>query len=382
MYIKLTERIINLALSDNEGSDSARELLYYLDIAIRLGKHFVFCSYEVLTLLSNLQESYKGLKGLHEMFAEYGAIASTFDWHAEFILDGDSYKDENRHIIFINYKNVPSFELYVETRLICEHLNDAVVYNLILTEYKNKHGLEIDSNFYPMLGGGSTTAIVYEHEIKEAKTFILCLSDSDFKFNDSALGDTARNIKSIDNKYKSFNSYYYHLTQLSESENIIPLTVYRQYVDNNNDDGMKEICKVFEKIKGTDSRYLCYLDFKKGITLHRLQNIKENDNIKDIAAIVVEDVDSYIGEKTLQIQKEISHIDDIQLREEQFKLQCKKNQLLRGFGDNILDNVLKFIKKQNVTDVFHDATDSQLYEIEQIGKLLYDWSAAMKPIKS
>ena len=62
MYIKLTEPIINLALSDNEGSDSARELLYYLDIAIRLGKHFVFCSYEVLTLLSNLQESYKGLK--------------------------------------------------------------------------------------------------------------------------------------------------------------------------------------------------------------------------------------------------------------------------------------------------------------------------------
>ena len=166
--------------------------------------------------MSNLQESYKGLKGLHEMFAEYGAIASTFDWHAEFILDGDSYKDENRHIIFINYKNVPSFELYVETRLICEHLNDAVVYNLILTEYKNKHGLEIDSNFYPMLGGGSTTAIVYEHEIIEAKTFILCLSDSDFKFNDSALGDTARNIKTIDNKYKSFNSYYYHLTQLSE----------------------------------------------------------------------------------------------------------------------------------------------------------------------
>ena len=108
------------------------------------------------------------------------------------------------------------------------------------------------------------------------------------------MGDTARNIKSIDNKYKAFNSYYYHLTQLSESENIIPLRVYRQYVDNKNDDGMKEICKVFEKIKGTDSRYLCYLDFKKGITLHRLQNIKENDNIKDIAKKIVGDVENTV----------------------------------------------------------------------------------------
>ena len=131
-------------------------------------------------------------------------------------------------LIELNPSKETNLEVFEETHLLTENLNDGYLFEAIASRYmkKNKIPSHIKLSFLNRNGGGITLSDVYDQE-KEMKAH-LCITivDSDKKHPDGSEGTTAntfRNHLEVKWKYSS----HHIMKDLSEIENLLPIKFYK-----------------------------------------------------------------------------------------------------------------------------------------------------------
>ena len=392
MYYKITKKLLDIAEGRVPGQSAklARDVLFYLDLTVKLGKHFVFADSETFRRIFMINSNLDSLKSVFSSYSEFGAIASRISWHVEFVgTDEEARKDISLKTVYLRIDSIPYFELFSETRLLCENLKDIRFYDFVLKWYKLKNGLNIQCKYYPLLGGGGTTNTVYSNEIDRRTCFIVCVTDSDYKYKntinpksslgDSALGETAKSVHAVEKEKGCYCSFFYFLSGVSELENLVPICVYERVAQKNSD--LLPRYNALKTIYDHNSDYLSYIDMKNGISLQRISYIHPSDNIIEIVSTVRTINENIVKADTDIIVNELKQkgIDkDIELFERFKKEKMKKKKYVEGLGQNIMSMVLDELKDLD----FDSASPAQNKEIQYIGELLFNWSCALPLTRS
>ena len=166
MNIRITDRLLSIAEDKNNAFyQQATNALLLLEIANRLGRHFI--SVENISLFDRLSSLNLNLDTLCNLKASYTydkQICQSFKWHTEIVDCEESYRDDDSGVIYLSLNDIPSFEVYSEVYVIGENLKDVCFFDYILNYYKDTHKVNIETSFHKLLGGGSTTAVVFSQE--------------------------------------------------------------------------------------------------------------------------------------------------------------------------------------------------------------------------
>lgn len=110
--------------------------------------------------------------------------------------------------------------------------------------------------------------------------------------------------------------------------------------------------------------------------------------VKSIDAMtIIFDLDEIIKAKESEWQQMKDDLDKMtylrsQEKDRIFK-KCKKEDCyIPGFGKNVLEHVIEGYKNELSKIKQEDLSEAQKQEYEEIGKLLYNWTCALSPIRS
>ena len=388
MYIKITQEIVNQA-RENKDSE-AYAILKMLDWCVYRGCHFVYGDLLTLTdIAHHLKNNFPCLSTLWSKDAELAPIVATFEWHLEFGFSTNdkpfpSRKDEGTHTIYVNADT--SFDAYRECHLLAENLHDIYLFHHILDYYRRlKSFVAVPSVYYPILGGGSTTKDVYKHEIDIGKSLVVCIVDSDKHYPKASIGDTAKQVRKVEQDTKPYNSCCYVMENVLEIENLVPICIYESYAKNH-----KELAEAYEAVNAIwkkDPKMLDFYDFKEGVTPLYLVDSNPDNNCRNVAIAARSELDEVINAKECEWQKLKEDLDKMtylrsQEKDRIFK-KCKKEDCyIPGFGKNILEHIIEEHKNELAEIVPEDLSEAQKQEYEEIGKLLYNWTCALYPMRS
>ena len=376
MYYLITEQIVQLAEGAGEDREKACEALEYLDLASRLGKHFV-CAEEskLFDRILDLPLHTQSFREIRNNFSFVANIGKTYHWHAEFLPSKSlSSIDSTNKIVYISLSDLSRFEVYRETQVLGENLSDVSFFKVVLNYYKRSIGVERTNNcFHPLLGGGHTTSEVYKYESDNPCSFLLCITDSDYKYSGAPLGDTAKAIKQISSESGSnrFNALFYHIKGAREIENLIPLSIYIKYASNPQTGLLSKVNNIRDLFKLAPS-LAPFFDMKEGISLHTLINRDPADTILEEVKKVAPDIESKMAQDYSIIEEQCPGINGNAKKEE-----LKKIHYFYGLGGRILENIVSSIGTGEIEDEMEQqASLFQKEEYDRIGQLMYDWTAS------
>lgn len=393
MYIKITKNIVEAAIG---GDETALDLMRDMDFACHHGKHMFLGDYETLVLIKEqFPIRFPSLSKLFAHISTIGAIVNTLTWHVEFAIDEqDSYvrEEDNHHTIVISRNEISHFQAFNECHVLVENLEDVQMYQYVLDFYKRDKGITtLRTVYYPILGGGSTTAMVLKQEMEARQSLILCIVDSDKPFAAALIKETAKKVKEVyENCEFKYNTKLYTLDKVMEVENLIPLSVFEKYCTPQEDDRSKndlyEKLKIIKSVHNSDESYLDFFDFKKGLcSSHLVDESPENTNRKIIERVTSElQIPIIPNSARYKRLLELLSVPELglgpQAKEKIINKWCMDTEsYIPGLGKEILSNVLKScsdilcgIKKEDLS-----STQYALYT--EIGMLMFNWTCAIKP---
>lgn len=353
MLIEICEDVIEQV---EKGNENAISTLEKIGLAYKYGKHIVFLKLKLCDRISKCSYVSDYVKNLFQKIKKdnlaKGSIRQSVTFFAKVTFEKATQREDS--CIIINPSNNNSFEFYEETHFLVENLMDVEFYKYCLGYYKRNKKSSIVNSYYPLLGGGSTIAKVYELEINLKQHFCLAIVDSDRKYPKGGNGDTANLLLNKD-KNKPFNCKCYMIENVKEIENLLPTSVVEQST-NKKIPLPKEALSFFDYKKG-----LCIED--KLLNKELLQHWKEKLN----------GTEYYEG--LIEIEGETTKTD---FEIEKFKEKYKNQKLIEGFGPNVLGECLKCVDKLNEIDK-KDLTKEQEEEWNKIGKLFFEWTCALRP---
>ena len=393
MYIKITKNIVDAAIA---GDEIALNLLRDMDFACHHGKHMFLGDYETLVLIKEqFPIRFPSLSKLFAHLSTIGAIVNTLIWHVEFSLDDkESYvkEEEGQYTIVISRNEISHFQAFNECHVLVENLEDIQMYQHILDFYKKDNGIsKIRTIYYPILGGGSTTAMVLKQEMETRQSLVLCIVDSDKPFASAQMKETAKKVKeAYDNSKYKYNTKFYILDKVMEVENLIPFCIFEKYCTPSENDGSKkelyEKLKIIKSVRDYDEKYLDFFDFKKGIcSSHLVDESLENTNRE-----IIERVSSELQMPILPNSDRYKRLLELlsapelnlgqQAKEKIINKWCMETEsYISGLGKEILSNVLKSCS-ENLSKVEKgDLSNTQYALYTEIGTLMFNWTCAIKP---
>lgn len=386
MLFILTKAIVHRALDDiNKASIN---VMRSLEACLKYGKHMVFAKNEVLEYIQQkANQEYPSLISLLSSYSTIGAAAKEMSWHAEFVAEIPSRRDQENHIIYINENELPKLELIKEAHVIGEHLKDVLFVEHIINYYQREHSLKPQHRYYRLLGGGSSIASVYENEITEGHAFVLCITDGDKKYPKDGIGDTGGNVEKKDNEYHHpYNAFYYQMQEVTEMENLIPWHIILKYVSVAKDPQMNERVRKIQQIRDADESFLDYFDYKEGISKsketddavlkYRMDIMKLLD--PEIANTMQVDEQKWLAQKQRFVEEGLAQ--DIKEAEKMIKYIRKKLVYVPGICENVLERVLETCKDDLAVIRKTDLSEAQQHEYERIGELAYAWTCCMVPM--
>jgi hypothetical protein len=317
-------------------------------------------------------------------------------WHIEFsLVEKESYimDKSEEHIVVISANDISLFHAYNECHLLVENLEDVCVYKSILDFYKRDKKFSQTYNcYYPILGGGSTTAMVLRHEMNAKHSLILCIVDSDKTFSTAPIKETPKKVqKEYEGNAAKYLTYLYILDKVMEVENLVPFQIYEEYCTPQADDKSKiELyanCQIIKKIKEKNEAYLDFFDFKKGIDSSHLINESVDNNNQQI----VESVESLLIMPIEQNRERYRTIQEIlsakelaftpQQKEKITKQIMHTETYIKGFGTDILKHIIESCEKSINTITKEQLTSTQRALYDEIGYILYNWTCACEPMR-
>lgn len=351
MLIELCNDIANDACN---GKKKALEVLFYISMAYRMGKHLVFLPHSVVETIrkSQLPDNLRRLyTSIGKQTSSLGILSRKISVKIV-VTQKDYVGSENQKILVFNpYCNM-QYELYEETHLLTENLQDSDFYLALVTYYKRKYRLNSFAVcFFPLQGGGDTIRKFLENEIFLAQHACLAIVDSDKKYENAKKGDTYKKLKEVleRNKYEFCDLYC--MDKVREIENLIPYRMLRdisQYKSN-------------RLIKENFDFDMSYFDMKDGILAKQLSDTKfvsywRNNlqvNHKSIASIIKYEV--LAKTKRKKTKKSVKEV------------------ILPGFGSKVLEVFLKNCRNNLMRTTDEDLTEAQRNEWENIGKTIFEW---------
>ena len=383
MYIKITKDIVDAAIS---GDQRAIHLLEDMEFAYRHGKHFFLGDRDTLSLIGkHFGKTFIALSNIINHISELGPIAARLTWRVEFSLSDEVSRVDsidNVQVIRVSKNDINLFQVFSECHLLAENLDDIEMYSYILNYYKREHGSsKLHNVYYPILGGGSTTAMVLKHEMDMRQSLVFCIVDSDKIHSGASLKETAKKVEEEYNKnpYKSLSTLY-KLCRVMEVENLIPFHVLESYGVINKNKDYNDHLAVIKKIKAANESYLDFFDFKKGISDASLIDESPENKNSDIMASVCEDLVQSIepnrtsNKKILEILSAPELAYSPQQREKTAGKCMNSDTYISGLEKEILHNVLEHCKGQmkQISKEQLSKTQSAIYE--ELGMLMFNWT--------
>jgi len=195
----------------------------------------------------------------------------------------------------------------------------------------------IATNFFGLMGGGSTIGQVIKQEVELKQHFAFAITDSDKKYPTcNKKGDTCKSVEKELRK-KPFNCGHYIMQNVMEIENLLPLSVILEDKELN-----------VKNIKRCMLKDWSFFDMKKG-----LYNSKDPEFYK----YWYENIDALCIQNTFKTD---------------YKTGLEKC-IIEGLGENVFSNFLKLMEKKTTIFEDKDLSDNQKKEWENIGKHLISW---------
>ena len=392
MFIKITRNIIDAAIA---GDKRALDLLRDMDFSCHHGKHLFMGDHETLVLIQkHFSSNFPTLAKLFTQISTLGAIANVMNWHVEFGLEeGESVvkEDNGKYTIVISKNDFSLFKTFNECHILVENLEDVQMYQYILDFYKRNNNLvHTYNNYYSILGGGSTTAMVLKHEMELRHSLILCIVDSDKIHPRAQIKETAKKVKEeyLSSPFK-YNTLLYILEDVMEVENLVPISIYEKYCTPQDGEGTKkELYRHFQVIQSIwkqSEEYLDYFDFKVGIQpSHLVDDSCDNTNRKIIESIapllnfpIVPNSEHY--KRVMEILSMPELALSPQTKEKYANKCMNSDTYVFGLGKDVLKKVL-----DSCAESFRIISNDQLSKTQnkvyaEIGRLMYCWTCASEP---
>ena len=366
MYIEIEKDILDDALNKNGLTiNASRDILIAMALCARQGKHYI--AVPALRGNSSLKQQLGKLLGnsyvelldyTNRKYRETVILKNKVC--VRVVLTIQNTTGQQGNVISVNPLESKEFEPWTETFVLTENLIDSKFFSHAAKYFMRKEGVKsCKMAFYPLMGGGVTMEKVMEQEVNMAKHLCLAVADSDKKYPDDSVKDTAgKLLKQLD--MKPFNCTAYIMDKVMEIENLIPSQLVIKYGDGG---GYKEIFM-------SDPSFF---DMKKGLTLECLYKDKAFEYWKSL----ITDEENRFNERDEKIKNCTCEKDYYKKVRD---VECIKN----GFGKDLLANVLnpkghkKCLNLEDVGD--KDLNVSQQSEWCNIGKIMFSWTCACKAI--
>lgn len=372
MLIEVKKDILDKAISKDESINSeAIAFLCELALAVRRGKHIVYVP--SLNENSDLVSALKGvvgnnivalLKSSQRDKSRFHSVTKSLNTKAVCSFLPVDKEDGWGTIIHINPQEMSGFEVSSETYVIGENLYDVKFFDILFDYYTSLNKQKnVNRCFYPLMGGGDTTNVVYENECKRQSHFCLVITDSDFKipcekgkeFESLAEDSTAWKVWEVHTCYTPKAALFYPMSQVAEIENLIPKIIYQEKGTNAKQNNVLE-------------HDYSFYDMKKGLCYNLLWHSSVYDYWKNIYSGDVDfaQLDSFRNQYT---------------EYGSYKAAVEKKKLLPGWSNDILkkimDNPILYSKLKQIKQ--SDLSASQNFEWTRIGELMYNWTCSLKP---
>ena len=361
MLIEIGKDIVEKA---EKGDEVSLEILQQLAIAYKYGKHLIFIPIPLLIRICSIPYLDKNVisiyKRIKEKASKLGALKQAIGYSAIII----TIDPNNQNQLWIHPMRHCTIELYEETHLLVENLQDADFFRYVAKYYQDNHKLgKCPICFFPLQGGGTTIKDVYAKEMDLKQHFCLAIMDSDKKYPNDQYGQTSEGLIQIHENEEPFNCNYYRMEKVCEIENLLPLPIVQAYSNNSK----KTIFQLNPQVK------LSFFDMKKGFMCCNIKNEFMYDYWKKI----------FIGHENLRNELEKCYQECLtthqyKVAKDTQKTCTKSPDLIDGFGSDLLKDILSdgtsIGKLKKIKD--HQLTDEQREEWESIGKLIFEWCCA------
>lgn len=354
----LIELCKDIAEDACKGKHRALQVLDYLLMAHRLGKHLIFFPHEVVTILacSEMNDSIRReCISIGKQTSSIGALSHRIS--IKLVVTQNEYvPGENQKVIQFNPYSNNSFELYEETHLLTENLLDADFYLALVSYYKRKEKVNsVNVCFFPLQGGGDTINLVMEKEIMLGHHLCIAIVDSDMKYQGCVQGNTCKQLLETLRKGNSSFCGIYSMQQVREIENLIPYHLICKCTNYKN----------HKLIKENFDFDMSFFDMKEGIRLKNLSDVRFVDYWRTILSVHHRDYSKMIKK-------------EVQNRSKRRKSRLIDNIVLDGFGSKLLPCIWEKDQNELMRIEDYQLTISQKKEWMGIGQAIFDWCCAGK----
>lgn len=365
MYIEISREVVTFAEHNNR---YAIEMLEKLALAVKYNKHIVFTGLRLLDRILQIDSLDALTKNqyskIRNRYSTIGALIHKLDFRAVVLMGGENRRTRKR--ILIDSTKADKFEVYEESHLLTENLQDGKFFEYLVKKYAKNQGITLSGTpicYMPQMGGGSTIAMVYKMEIERCQHFCLSILDSDKRYPSCGKGETFSSLRRVDkDKYLgdcdgndgqyAFNCSYYVMDELRELENLIPIEVLKT-MDNVRSNPLLQM--TFD---------MSYHDMKDGLLAKKV-NVGDYqiylDKLFSFDQAIVDYIDFCVAYRQCCGDKE------------EYEKDCGRLKLVNGLGSNIMEQVLKNAQPALEHADFSKLSLSQKKEWENIGKKIFEW---------
>lgn len=367
MFVRIENDILESACSGIRPNASLITL-HEVAIALQRGKHYVFIPgfkrYEARLrdhLSSVVIEIFGGIKS-----QDANALDGLVTW--KLIVTDNVPAERAQDNFYYSPSNDAKFELHEESHLLCENLTDCLFYKQIEKNYRNRmQPCRSMTNQCVMLnrnGGGATTLQVVKDEKERGEHLCLVITDSDKKYPEDNISNAIQEIRDECVNDGEHYIHHYYMQDCMEAENLIPIHLL---------DHPNRCLKAKEFI---DRRCdLNYLDMKEGMRLSSLYD----DYVYSYWTGMFDAHNMSFSISDRDVEKSSSP------SRKAYNTRCSNRTdrgiIFDGWGNDVLDKTLKIEKGSGIRDVKNgQLLPYQLQNWNNIGKLLFEWGLASRPI--
>lgn len=289
MIFCISDEIIN-SVSNNDNTLPEENLFRQLSSVIN-------SDYNILTVESNLivknyskirDSTVIGNKLKRIFFKCFTDFSSLFELTKKVVTKIIITISEDKRIssdmkVSLNYLEEHSLLLGNSINLLSEDISDSKFYSQITQHLNRKLAPSIEIKFRHSGAAGKNLSTTLETNVLENADFVLSICDSDMKYPESQLGDTAKflMLKEKELRDKGILHFECYVLEVHEKENLITPKEYSKFMTENVN--FKYFLEIENSIDYYD--YLLYFDYKNGITKKNISKDINSDYYKEILTL-------------------------------------------------------------------------------------------------
>lgn len=219
-------------------------------------------------------------------------------------------------------------------------------------------------NLHHIGGGGNRTAAQFERFVRERSTGVLCITDSDRKYEGSLMKETARLCEQVSNNYVWWAKHIALPTH--ELENLLPLELIRAAALDGGRTILSERLKALESLPAS---IRIFGDLKCGLKLREILGMNEGDPMKKFWIGVYSD-----------LKRNGGFVCGCEGGRGAGEAECEC-ELVPKLGEDLAKIVCKYLEKQPALDrVFSRSRKETLFEMWlEMGREVFEWGVSARP---